>query len=280
MFCRSNRAMVLPLVWAIVASVARAEPADDTAKKPVGDSMVPEFGAEDGVPRLVGQIRWIDPIGKKVWISLGEAAGLKPGAEFNVYKKTGNQVTRVDEKIKASIEVTRILAANLSEARIIEEDPSQPLAKGDLFVPRWRPIAIGRAGLVGIVVDRDGHPVEGATISASDVTAGKAVKLAGGQTILTDGEGRFSIDDLPDARISIQASIEYATGDADRTIQIPSTAVVEKWQSRVRIVLDPRLHRVPMKPAAKSLKATGSTTSKVFKDGGPASNPPAKDGAR
>src|SRR5258708_7313091 len=76
----------------------------------------PSFEIPDGV------IRWIDPVGKKVWISLGEADGLKPRTTFSVYKKTNSGVGRGTQKgqtggedIKGAIEVTRILQSNLSE---------------------------------------------------------------------------------------------------------------------------------------------------------------------
>src|SRR5579872_1129744 len=41
-----------------------------------------------------GQIRLVDPNSKKVWISLGEAEGVKPRTTFSVYKKTHSGVGR------------------------------------------------------------------------------------------------------------------------------------------------------------------------------------------
>ena len=89
-----------------------------------------------------GEVRWVDHLGKRVWISLGEADGLKPRTTFSVYKKSHSGVGRGTEKgqiggedIKGAIEITRVLEPNLSEARIVEEDIYAPIAKGrpDLF---------------------------------------------------------------------------------------------------------------------------------------------------
>ncbi len=119
----------------------------------------PSFEIPDGV------IRWIDPVGKKVWISLGEADGLKPRTTFSVYKKTHSGVGRGTvkgaiggEDIKGSIEVTRVLEANLSEARILHEDLYSPMAKGDpIYSPLWSPGRGEAFSIVGIIdLDGDG----------------------------------------------------------------------------------------------------------------------------
>jgi hypothetical protein len=60
------------------------------------------------------------------------------------------------EDIKGSIEVTRVLEANLSEARILHEDLYSPMAKGDpIYSPLWSP---GRGEAFSIVgtIDLDG----------------------------------------------------------------------------------------------------------------------------
>ncbi len=92
-----------------------------------------------------GEVRWVDHIGKRVWINLGEADGLKPRTTFSVYKKSHSGVGRGTEKgqiggedIKGAIEITRVLEPNLSEARIVDEDIYTPIAKGDpIYSPLW-----------------------------------------------------------------------------------------------------------------------------------------------
>jgi hypothetical protein len=92
-----------------------------------------------------GQIRFVDTVGKKVWIDIGEAEGLKPRMTFSVYKKQHSGVGRGTvkgtvggEDIKASIEVTRVMEAHLSEARILTENIYSPIMKGDpIYSPLW-----------------------------------------------------------------------------------------------------------------------------------------------
>ncbi|MBI3865589.1 MAG: hypothetical protein HY290_27260 [Planctomycetia bacterium] len=92
-----------------------------------------------------GQIRFVDTVGKKVWIDIGEAEGLKPRMTFSVYKKQHSGVGRGTvkgtvggEDIKAAIEVTRIMEPHLSEARILTEDIYNPIMKGDpIYSPLW-----------------------------------------------------------------------------------------------------------------------------------------------
>jgi hypothetical protein len=88
-----------------------------------------------------GQVRWVDPIGKRVWISVGEADGVDRRTMFSVYKKTHSGVGRGTvkrgvqaEDFKGSIEVTRVMESHLSEARILTDDILPPIAKGDPIV--------------------------------------------------------------------------------------------------------------------------------------------------
>lgn len=113
----------------------------------------PSFEVPDGI------IRWVDHGGKKVWIGLGEADGLKPRTTFSVYKKTNSGVGRGTTKgsvggedIKGAIEVTRILEPNLSEARILSEDLYSPIAMGDpIYSPLWSPGRGESFSIIGIM---------------------------------------------------------------------------------------------------------------------------------
>lgn len=112
-----------------------------------------------------GVIRWIDHGGKKVWIGLGEVDGLRTRTTFNVYKKAPSRFGRESapiavsvENIKGTIEVTRVLEAHLSEARIITEDIRSPMAMGDpIFSLSWRPGRGEAFSIIGIMdLDGDG----------------------------------------------------------------------------------------------------------------------------
>jgi hypothetical protein len=110
-----------------------------------------------------GQIRFVDSVAKKVFIDIGEADGLRPRTTFSVYKKQHSGVGRGTvkgtvggEDIKASIEVTRVMEAHLSEARILTEDIYHPIMKGDpIYSPLWSAAHDEAFSFVGIV-DLDG----------------------------------------------------------------------------------------------------------------------------
>jgi hypothetical protein len=131
-----------------------------------------ELGEQAGpfaVPN--GEIRWIDPVGRKVWINLGAADDLKPRSTFSVYK---NGRTRINDwkveiavgpgDIKGAIEITRIVEAHLAEARILNEKLESPIAKGDpIYSPgwdtAWRPAQGESISIIGLI-DLDGDGTE------------------------------------------------------------------------------------------------------------------------
>lgn len=93
----------------------------------------------------------------------------------------------------------------------------------------------------GTVVDLDGDPVEGATIS---------VQLRNGQHLSritrsgpppwtkSDHQGRFELKELPDTSLSIMAFFANPKG---RRIRFPGKLDVDRNQKDIRIVLDPSL---------------------------------------
>lgn len=89
--------------------------------------------AQKALPRaeaaLKGEVVWVDASRKTIWINLGQADGLKPRTKFQAMQKQD------DEVVKGQIEVTRLLAPHLAEARIQTEEKNDPIAKGDLIVP-------------------------------------------------------------------------------------------------------------------------------------------------
>jgi cell shape-determining protein MreC len=114
-----------------------------------------------------GEIVRVDQVNRLVWINLGSAHNLRPRTNFSVYAKghrgiaAPGRVRAVDgrpEDIKAAIEVTRILEDRLAEARILSDDPSRPIAKGDpIYTPLWNPGRTERFAFVGLIdIDSDG----------------------------------------------------------------------------------------------------------------------------
>ena len=128
-----------------------------------------------------GLIRWVDNDSGLVWINLGRDDNLTTRTQFSIYKQTHRGVGRpsapantadedeasdaADERfspgfedIKGSIEVTRVIGAHLSEARIIKYDIYDPIQPDDLiYTPLWapgRPAAFAFVGLIDF--DNDG----------------------------------------------------------------------------------------------------------------------------
>jgi hypothetical protein len=89
------------------------------------------FESPDGHIKLVNQRQ------RLVWIDAGRADGLLRQTTFKVYDHDENGVTNA--KHKGRIEVVS-LGDHLSEARILEDTPANPIIAGDLIhTPAWSP---------------------------------------------------------------------------------------------------------------------------------------------
>jgi hypothetical protein len=89
------------------------------------------FEHPDGVVKLVNQQQ------KLVLIDVGRKDGLLRQTTFSVYDHDETGVTAA--KSKAKIEVTSV-GEDLSQARILEDTPSNPIIAGDvIFTPAWSP---------------------------------------------------------------------------------------------------------------------------------------------
>jgi hypothetical protein len=106
-----------------------------------------------------GTVRRVDNTSRIIWIDLGDADFLKPRMTFSVYSKDTPGVARTTADIKGKVEVTRIIDAHLSEAKIIEEDIYRPMAPGDLvYTPLWSPGRAEKFAVVGAIdLDGDGE---------------------------------------------------------------------------------------------------------------------------
>jgi hypothetical protein len=75
-----------------------------------------------------GRISWVNQNGT-VWINLGTADSLRRQVTFTVFD--GDQHDAVKATKKGSIEVTRLLGPHMAEAKITEDDPTNPILTGD-----------------------------------------------------------------------------------------------------------------------------------------------------
>ena len=120
---------------------------------------------------------------------------------------------------------------------------SHALASGqELEIP---PIELkSRSAFVaGIVVDPDGKPVAGATVSAMERSGGSISFGRSGPPKPTDTDGRFRINDLPSIPLQLLAYIQDPNNRKGGRIHFPARVNAEPGQTDVRIVLDPKLQR-------------------------------------
>jgi hypothetical protein len=96
--------------------------------------------------------------------------------------------------------------------------------------------------LSGIVVDPDGNPVAGATVSAQlrdgYTSISRSSRSGPPPWTETDKEGRFKLQQLPDEPLALMAYIRSKEGGR---IRFPAKVNVELNQKDIRIVLDPSL---------------------------------------
>jgi uncharacterized GH25 family protein len=120
---------------------------------------------------------------------------------------------------------------------------SHKLSPGkELEIP---PIELKSRGafVAGIVVDPDGKPVAGATVSAME-RSGRSISFGrAGPPKPTGPDGRFRINDLPNVPLQLMAYIRVPESTKDRSIHFPARVNAEPGQTNVRILLDPKLQR-------------------------------------
>ena len=102
----------------------------------IGDQLA---GKEDrSFDKADGKIIRTDPTQGLVYLNLGSADGLTTETTFSVYKRNNAGIGRGVEDVKGAIEVIRILDDHFSEARITDNELSEPIGTGDLlFSPLW-----------------------------------------------------------------------------------------------------------------------------------------------
>jgi biopolymer transport protein ExbD len=108
----------------------------ETSTEPPPEEEQPKPGSQ-------GEVRWVNQPKMVVWINLGREDGLEKGTQFRVYGRAKEDGSLGDEK--GTIVVTRILGDHLSEARIEQDRPGDPIIPGDRI--HW-PQRKGQAGAI------------------------------------------------------------------------------------------------------------------------------------
>lgn len=104
-----------------------------------------------------GKIARVNQYTGTVWLTIGRDDLLKRQTTFSVYSADAADVANPPSKGK--IEVIEILDNHLSEARILEDDITDPVSMGDLiYTPVWTPGRAERFALAGVMdLDGDGR---------------------------------------------------------------------------------------------------------------------------
>jgi hypothetical protein len=103
-----------------------------------------------------GRVTYVNQRANVVMINLGSADGLRPQISFGVYDKA--EASPSPNSVKAGLEVTKVLEAHLSEARIVHSKNAAPILPGDnIYSPMWKPGQRLRFALTGFMdIDGDG----------------------------------------------------------------------------------------------------------------------------
>ena len=103
-----------------------------------------------------GRVRWVNQGEQLVWIDRGSADGLNQQVAFNVIDR--DEPNAAAATPKGTIEVIRVTDRHSAEARIISDNPTNPILPGDLlFHAAWQPGRIEHFALADFMdIDGDG----------------------------------------------------------------------------------------------------------------------------
>jgi hypothetical protein len=135
-----------------------------------------------------GRISWVNQNGT-VWINLGSLDSLRRQVTFSVYDADEHDAEKAAKK--GSIEVTRILGEHMAEARVTEDDATNPILTGDrIYSQVWQPGKKLHFALTGLI-DIDGD-------TRSDMQlARELIELNGGEVdayVTDDGSVEGTIE--------------------------------------------------------------------------------------
>jgi hypothetical protein len=228
--------------------------------------------------KFQGEVRWVNQHQGVVWIDLGRADALRPQTTFSVFAAGTGDMTEIGKK--ASIEVTEVLDNHLAKARVLDDQPANPIVPGDkIFTPVWslgekRHFAI--AGLVDLNGDGRFDPEElrrlctliemnGGVVDAPlDAEGKRRGKMTLDTRYLIEGE-------KPDAASSaaLIADFSMMTGDA-KNLRV-ETITLDKFLDRMGWRRESQVldfagggGKMPV-PAGRTPTVSGAKISEVFK---------------
>jgi hypothetical protein len=104
-----------------------------------------------------GKVNWVNQRSRSVWINRGTADNLRLQTTFAVFAK--EETNPIEGNSKGKLQVIRLMEPHLAEARIVEDDLSNPIMPGDLiFSTVWQPGRAEHFALAGFMdIDHDGE---------------------------------------------------------------------------------------------------------------------------
>lgn len=103
--------------------------------------------------------------------------------------------------------------------------------------------------VAGVVVDPDGKPLSGVTVSVTPMDILARSAWGGGGSPPTDADGRFRVNGLPNSPLRLMVYIPPPANSTNRIIRFPAEVFTESGQTDVRIIYDPKLKRsLPTRP--------------------------------
>ncbi|TWT31997.1 hypothetical protein [Blastopirellula retiformator] len=193
-----------------------------------------------------GRIIWVNQKEDNTWINLGTSDLLRPQMTFSVFEK--GEVNIALATVKGKIEVTRVNGSNEAEARILEEDVTNPIMPGDqIFTPIWSPGVAQKFAIVGMIdLDGDGED------DTDDLR--NLIQSSGGEVAAwVDAEGNINGELTPEVRYLIDGKTptektaaavltaysqmrEMARQNGVELIQVSRLQERMGWQSTERLV--------------------------------------------
>ncbi|MCC9601666.1 hypothetical protein LOC67_13995 [Stieleria sp. JC731] len=185
--------------------------------------------------RVQGEVRYVLRDGNIVSINLGSADALRRGVTFGVISRDDTSRLQ-DAKVKASIQVTRVLGPHLAEARVIGlPEISSPIIEGDaVYSPFWAPGRTVKIALAGpIDLDGDSKP-DNAQLEGMVRAAGAEIADNGQQSGRIDPSVRFLVvgesPKLGDADDARSAAIIADIGRAKERANQAGVTVIPAWK--------------------------------------------------
>jgi uncharacterized protein (UPF0333 family) len=104
-----------------------------------------------------GKVTWVNQVTRLVWINLGSQDGLRRQITFSVFDREDSNPA--ESQRKGKIEVVRLMEPHMAEARIVDDDLSNPIMPGDhIFSPTWEPGRPEHFALAGMMdINGDGE---------------------------------------------------------------------------------------------------------------------------